>query len=393
MNRWARQGGMTLIEMIVVVGVSVSILVSFGNAIRIYFEQQGASAAGIRVSQYNSAVAAFINGNLPNVPLGVFDGTAWLQDAATCPGATGAVGYLPCAFENRLELGLAGFQTTITQPNPPFFRAVTNVGAVITDGRPNGGLGGAVVRAAEAWPGLNSLRLVTERMVGMSSYAIDPATAQITAIIDTATPADPWLRRDGSNAMAADLNVGGNDVVNARDLNAGRDVNAANNATAGNNVVGNGVVSNQDIWASRDIASGRNMGATNDVYVGRDVWANHNGTGGDVRIMGSNVPGVGQISLAGALQGGNIVGQGEVVAKPRCPTGGGLQPRIITWAVQMNSNGTASPIGSIQTYADDLTPGNPFGSWRVWLMLHTAADPGGVPPGNARIAYAVACQP
>jgi prepilin-type N-terminal cleavage/methylation domain-containing protein len=337
------QRGFTLIEMSIAAGIWLAAFMAMAKVFVVYMSQEGAHAAGVKIAQYNAAVAAFINGSLPNVPLGNYQNTAWLKDAATCPGATGAIAYLPCSFEDFIGMDLAGYNTTITQPNPPFFRAVTNVGAVLTDGRPDGGLGGAVVRAAESWIGLNSLRLQAERQAGISRYDIDENTAIITATVDTATNADAWLRRDGTNAMAADLNAGGFDVTNARDANAGR-----------------------------------------------NVTANTAGAGGDMQIANTN-NGTGPMSLAGALQGGNIVGQGAAVVKPVCPPGSGLQPKILTWVVQMNDNGTASPIGSIQSYADDAG-----GQWFVRVKLNTALSPGGVfpnVPNSAKIAYAVACQP
>lgn len=348
-----RQRGFALIGTAIAVAVWMTAFYSMVRAYAAYLDQEGARISGIKIAEYNSAVSAFINGSLPNVPIGTFNGTAWLKDAATCPGATGAVAYLPCSFTDFVGMNLAGYSTTITNNNPPFYRAVTTVGAVLTDGRPDGGLGGSVVRAAESWIGMSGLRQQAEHQVGIPSYDINPNNAIITATVDTATNADAWLRRDGSNAMAGDLNAGGFNVNNARDVNANRDMSA-----------------------------------------GRNVIANTANAGGDVLIANSNIWGLGPISLAGAEQGSQVValdfnGQ-AVITQPQCP--GALIPKIQGVFVQLHDNGIASPIGYFSVRSRPVPLSNPA-EWTVIGELSTAADQTNHPARNARAVITVSCKP
>lgn len=370
----ASQGGFALIGTAIAVAVWMTAFYSMVQAYVAYMDQEGARISGAKIAKYNSAVAAFINGSLPNVPLGNYVGTAWLKDAATCPGATGAVAYLPCAFDDFVGMNLVGYNTTITQNNPPFYQAVTTVGAVLTDGRPDGGLGGAVVRAAESWIGLGSMRQQAEHQVGIPSYDINPNNAIITATIDTATNADPWLRRDGSNAMAANLNAGGFDVNNAQNMNANGNVRA-----------GNG------IWAGTDVSAGRNVGA------GQSVFANTAGNGGDVAIANAGIAGQGPLSLAGSSQGTHIVitdqdaGAGNFYArvqKPICPLP--LVAKIDGKFASLTDGGIASPIGAMLVRAINDTDPN---YWRVFGEISTAANPTMHSPRDNRLSVSLYCQP
>jgi hypothetical protein len=189
--------------------------------------------------------------------------------------------------------------------------------------------------------------------------------------VDTSVNVDPWLRIDGSNSMQANLNVGGNDVVNARDLNAGRNVNATQGVT-GNTVWGN------TVW-------GRSVGSDGNLTAGRDVWANASGAGGDVRIANTN-NGAGPMSLSGAMQGAQVYsGNPAHIPRPTtCPPGTG--PKVIAWAVQINNNGVAEPIGYFSTRT--VPNGN---EWLAYVDITTPTP--SPPPANVKTAAAVYCQP
>jgi type II secretory pathway pseudopilin PulG len=413
------QRGFTLIEMSIVAGVAIFIGVMILQGFSTFMTYQNARATGVRVAQYNSAVASFINAAGAAVPTGNYNGVGWLQNAATCAGATGAADFLPCGFNAFLGYGLqynTRIDTNATDPAVPAgrVRAVTTLGTprIAAGGGPQMDFGGALIRAAQAYVGISQLR--AQNLVGLTSYRIDPdpipggANDLLIAQVDTSVNVDPWLRIDGSNSMQANLNVGGNDVVNARDVNANRDMNATNNVRAASG--------RAELWNNGPEgavltlrgANGQQVHVQNingtfrlvnhpwnaelmrvdqaaNLTAGRDVWANGNNWGGDVRIGNTNVPGVGVMSLSGTLQGTRILNNGDLFPKPtNCPPG--TNPKIFAAAVQIDNDGTAEPIGAIQTRADDWG-----GSWRVSAKITTPS--GGPQPSSVRILAMTACQP
>jgi hypothetical protein len=349
------------------------------------------------------------------VPTGNFAGIGWLQNAATCAGATGAADFLPCGFDGNLSFGLqfnTQVDTNATDPAVPAgrVRAITNLGTPRVAGAaanpPLMAYGGALLQAAQAYVGISQLR--AQNLVGLTSYRLlpDPAGGpndQLIAQVDTSVNVDPWLRVDGSNSMQANLNVGGNDVVNARDMSASRDISAGRNASATSQVFSAGdIVSGGDITAGRDMAATRHVIANQDVSAGgnvtgqeviangsvsagRDVTANTSGGGGDVKI--ANITNEqGTLSLAQAMQSGKIISNGDrVIAPVNCPPDYPV-PKIFAVPVQFDSNGNAEPIGSMQVRAVPDATG-----WIVTGYLTTAS--GTSPPNNVsfKILTMTAC--
>jgi hypothetical protein len=422
------QRGFALLASVVGVALFTYMLFIGAQAFAVWFEHQDAQVKGVLVAQYNSAVASWINAAGAAVPTGNYNGIGWLQNAATCAGATGAADFLPCGFDGNLSFGLqfnTQVDTNATDPAVPpgRVRAVTNLGTPRVAGAaanpPLMAYGGALLRAAQAYVGISQLR--AQNLVGLTSYRLlpDPAGGpndQLIAQVDTSVNVDPWLRVDGSNSMQANLNVGGNDVVNSRDVNASRDISAGRNASATSQVFSAGdIVSGGDITAGRDMAATRHVIANQDVSAGgnvtgqeviangsvsagMDVTANTSGGGGDVKIANTNVPGVGAISLAGSEQGRQIVttvvdtsGQAKaVVQKPRCPTG--YQPTLGATVVQVSSDGDA--IGYFASRAtDNPLDGVPAGWWWVYVRIATPVGGSVWSPGNSRIQVSMSCQP
>jgi prepilin-type N-terminal cleavage/methylation domain-containing protein len=413
------QRGFTLIEMSIAAAVAIFLGVMILQGFSTFMTYQNAQATGVRVAQYNSAVASFINAAGAAVPTGNYAGVGWLQNAATCAGATGATDFLPCGFNAFLGYGLqynTRIDTNATNPAVPAGRvlAVTTLGTprIAAGGEPQMNFGGTMIRAAQAYVGISQLR--AQNLVGLTSYRIDLDTIPggvndlLIAQVDTSVNVDPWLRIDGTNSMQANLNVGGNDVVNARDVNANRDMNATNNIRAANG--------RAELWNNGPEgavltlrgANGQQVHVQNingtfrlvnnpwnaelmrvdqaaNLSAGRDVAANMNGWGGDVRIVNTAVPGVGPMSLSGAMQGAQILNNPDWFPKPvNCPPG--TIPKIFAVAVKLDNNGRAEPIGAIQTRADDYG-----GSWRVSTVIITPSST--LEPSTVKILAMTACQP
>jgi prepilin-type N-terminal cleavage/methylation domain-containing protein len=236
----SKQAGFTLIEAMIAIAISLSIILALGKAFKAWGDFQTARAQGAKVAQYNSAVSSFVSNEparLANlVPPQVFAGfgnyvgIGWLQ-APPCPGATGVVNYLPCGFDPFSAVGLT-FNTTIA-PNGPLILATTNLGPAVTGIGVDRSMGGAIIRAAETYAGSYSDNV--QRTYGFMQYGIDIATGNLAAFVGTAILGEPYLRIDGTNQMTGNLNAGGRDVLNARDMNANRNL-TANAAAVGGNV-------------------------------------------------------------------------------------------------------------------------------------------------------------
>jgi hypothetical protein len=434
------QGGFALLEFSIAAALGMFLVVLGAQAFDAWIDNLNAQATGVRVAQYNSAVASWINAAGAAVPTGAYNGIGWLQNAATCAGATGAEDFLPCGFEGLLPWNLQ-YNTTIdtnaTDPAVPVgrVRAITNLGTpTFGAGPPLLNYGAALLRAAQAYVGISQLR--AQNLVGLTSYRILPdpaggANDQLIAQVDTSVNVDPWLRTDGSNQMLADLNVGGNDVVNSRDVNAsrnvnagqdtntGRDVNAANNVSAGNDLSAGRNLSalggQVQIWANAGEgavltltgANGQRIHVQNingtfrlvnsawtaelmrvdqsgNLVAGRDVSANGNNWGGDVKILNSANE-QGTLSLAQAMQSGKVIDNNGWVGEPsNCPPGY-PNPKIFAMPVQFDNNGNAEPIGAVQVTTSWTGTG-----WTVTGELMTPNTP--VPsPATFKILTMTAC--
>lgn len=338
-----RQTGFTLIELLIVTIVFLVNVAAIAQGIQFWGETLDAQADGAKVAEYNLAVASWVSAHQPNVPLGHFEGSEWLKNAADCPGGTGDANYLPCAWDPLTNYGLAWSTDVTVQANGAVLATTALGPARKPDQAIQGGYGGQIAKSARAYVGTGRYAVEAHNLSGYARYEIDSATGNLFAYVDVAASDSPYLRRDGSNAMQGDLQMGGHDVRNARDVLANRDLSA-----------------------------------------GRDVWANGSGLGGDVKIANTLVsPAVnstGVISLANAGQGRTYIENEGYVNKPTCPGGRRAQVFMVPGQI-VSANNLAEPIGAIDLkYQDDPI----FDRWQVWYVIYTPTYPTGVPPSAAR---------
>ena len=231
-------------------------------------------------------------------------------------------------------------------------------------------IGGATVAAAQAFLGIPAQN--AEKNVGYLSYAMDVDTGIVRAIVSTSITGNPWLNKDGTNSMTGPLHMGGNDMVNANNINA-NNANLTNNVTA-NNSVNTPTLNATNANISNNVAAGNNVNATNavsggslqsqstvsagtDVVAQRNVQANAGGQGGDMTILNTNAGGAngvpsGPISLAAAVQKPTFVTiSNPYVPKPTCPQG--MAPNIYALSQNISINGYAPPIGAFEIYTVD----------------------------------------
>ncbi|WOF81500.1 hypothetical protein P5704_026750 (plasmid) [Pseudomonas sp. FeN3W] len=203
-----RQRGVTLIELILVIGlISFMTILDFEKQ-NIELEQSQAKKLGTQLTTYNNAARAWLASHVGE-PSAERKGSLWLKD--TSCGGPNSISYLPCDFPDATETspipyGKISLTSTIkTSGSPP-----NQVTEVITTTSPltltgdlvRSDLAGiaAVVAASSQVSTQGALGLTTD-----STYKSDPKTAIITMRVRNNGFDDPWLRTDGSNQMHSNI--------------------------------------------------------------------------------------------------------------------------------------------------------------------------------------------
>jgi type II secretory pathway pseudopilin PulG len=216
------QRGVTLIELILVVGLLAMITILNFYEKQADFEQARARIVGSLIFQYNNAVRNALAQNIPASSV-TYLGSSWLKSSACGGMLTPGTEYLPCDFPlataaNPVPFGRLSFTTTVavsgTPPNRKF-TATTSTSA-FSVGEPGAGLkvradlsGLAVLAAASAVGAgvqTNSGGLTPIAATSDARYTSDPITAVITFVSSNNAATDVWLRTDGSNSMHKTLN-------------------------------------------------------------------------------------------------------------------------------------------------------------------------------------------
>lgn len=198
-----RQKGLTLLEMILVVGLSaVAGLLSFYEKTA-DFEHARAKSVGSQLFAYNNAVRAWVSAN-PGAAAATKSGATWLKPT-TC-GGTSTVAYLPCSFPDAslsapLDFGQLSLSsavaTTGVAPNQ-ITTVTTQTTPFLVGGHLRSDLSGlaALVAASSTGTTGSPLPMATD-----AKFSSAPATAIITMIAGSNPSTDAWLRTDGSNTM------------------------------------------------------------------------------------------------------------------------------------------------------------------------------------------------
>jgi len=320
-------------------------------------------------------------------------GVDWLKPT-TCPGGTqpANTNFLPCEFNGGF-LG-SSYSTTITRI-PATNKIEARTFFVVPRGDlPQSSMGvmaADVAEAALAQQTLPANGTFYSVFANVSETSVDPNAASspsaITAanrgkvlmIVSNDASNDVFLRTDGTNKMLAALNVGGNDIVNARNgtftgnLDAmsaelhgnlwthgtsrlDGDVTANSNLTVAGNSQVNGT---QKVNGALTVGGGANV--TGDATVTGKVEAN------DVAIdsVGFNASqGIYQGTVFGGYQPDGVTPVTPLppylVAKPvnGCP--GGAAPQLLASLQGTGASSAGDPLVQVGVTVDDLG-----GSWRV----------------------------
>ncbi|AYG47902.1 hypothetical protein DV532_26835 (plasmid) [Pseudomonas sp. Leaf58] len=335
-----RQGGFTLVELLLVTGLSSLLLALSLSAKEADLEQAQAAQTGALLFRYENAVRTYLSQQTAPA-LGVKDGTAWLKNN-TC-GGTLAVGkeYLPCEFPaatasdpirfGRLSLSTL-VQSTGTTPNVKTTATTTTSAFSLYDKgvltRRSDLAGISAITAASA-NNANRNGSVSEEGTSLVnavthvSYKADPLSSTIVMVASAAPNNDVWIRTDGANAMRATLDFDAASA-SAREIQG---VSRIQNIAAGVLMLGSpsGVASVSGAGTVVD-ANGEIIGSArvrNTLAVDNGAAITGGVTASNQIVASNNVAALGSVSANQSVTAGNNVQAGGNVT-----AGGALVSQI-----------------------------------------------------------------
>lgn len=221
MPRRPLQAGLTLIEMVLVMGLAAYATLLAFQSKTLDLQQNEARATGGLLFEYNNAVRQWISAN-PNASNSSFDGSGWLK-SLTCGGSSQKE-YLRCSFpaataaspitfgklslkSNLVVSGSGNEKTiTVTTNTTPFTIKGDEVRSDLA------GLA-ALMAAAGSTSSATPLLMATD-----GQYKSVPSTGAITMIARNQAANDIWLRTDGGNTMNNALSFNSGNAADHRTI-------------------------------------------------------------------------------------------------------------------------------------------------------------------------------
>lgn len=394
-----------------------------------------ARSTGNDLAEYAAGLRGFIANAQSNpaiLPAAPVVGANWLK-APTCGGlaANPVDGYIPCHFGGiggNDTVFDASYTTTFTRNAATNFieARVTFIPQVNSNPATRGNVADAIVNAALDQNPVPANGMAVGFMSNVPTNANDlsarpgiianpasPDFGRVLLIASNAPSNDLWLRTDGTNQMLATLNMGGNSIANARDIDAagnvriggsaqvGNDLSVLNNTSIQGDLVVNGNISSdknvnagEDVIAQRDVKSGRDMVTGRDLLVtsGGNAFIS-NGVGGDA----AGVLFTDDVSITDAtLSNGTSPRASQAVyeqyvtdgittaiPKPTCANNG--TPRIYA-SFQAVASPDGFPIANSKVQVDDLGA-----NWNVSALVETSGSGGMVASPNSLIVVSTKC--
>lgn len=413
--------GFTLIELILVLGISSLAFIGLVQFERKKAEIANGEIAGEQIREVGEALESYINrnaaaltANIPvnttsaNLPLTILQNTAF--------GAFPGTAILPATYVNRNLIGGA-YQIRIRNDNNNLIGLVTTTNPIATSGVVRYDLAGAAMK--KAGPKSAVAFLVNNQISGYDG-AWTLAAAQYPSIttagqlayrsqaINSPTYDNVYLRLDGAFPMRGNLNMGNFNINNVTDINVNGFVNTnailtntinsgtinnAGNITNAGNIVNTGLIDSTGQIISRNstetnFINRNNTLGSRDLTVGDGTAAIANQ--GNIRARDIFIRGGSSVTGRPAVNGGNgawlsdllpryssrgilLVSNGSVFAKPSCAIGGTANAKVEIIPqlhyIQGRVLGSYNPattqlysVGALVAYANDLGA-----SWQIIL--------------------------
>lgn len=214
------QRGVTLIELILVVGLmsAMTMLTFFEKQYDL--EQAKARTVGGQLFQYNNAVRSALAKNPPMTSV-TYTGSAWLKSSACGGMLSNGEEYLPCDFPlatgtNPIPFGHLALTTVVAVTGNAPDKKVTATTSTSAFSVADSGLmrvrsdlaGIAVLSAASAvGTGVQNISGGATPVAATtdSRFNSDPLTGVMTFVSSNTAANDIWLRTDGSNSMHSSI--------------------------------------------------------------------------------------------------------------------------------------------------------------------------------------------
>ena len=364
-GRLRRQAGFTLMEMLVVLAIVASITLQRMQTDMQDAREASARANATKMATYVSAVRKFAAEN-PGAATGTQTGVDWLRDSSC--GGSASKPYLPCGTGMTLSYGQtytaniasagSGLQIDVTFGAPEIGGDPKPKLAAIMASNANGATGTAQDPSQDTF----------------FSFDADVSTGEVTATVNSNASLDSWLRRDGSNKMAGDLDMDDNEIQNAEKVTSNA-TGVAFDAPQGSINIDAATIDSEIDWGTVT-ASGDGSGALSIQGQG--------GNTGQLDVEGEVSAFNGDHDLSETVQNVSIEPHGEAVAKPSCPAS--RTPQIFTAAALADDGGNA--VYGVQTWASDGGA-----SWVVQMAVRDDAGNWDAPanPGKNRILVVTKC--
>jgi hypothetical protein len=250
-QEWSRaaskqRGAVTLLGMLLSTSIAIGALSVYFGLQQRQAERTDAEIGGVLVAQTADALRRLLTmaPSTPGVvPSGTVNGVNWLKPPA-CGGQASnpAQGFVPCSFGDNFWA--PNFRTTITNvagrwearltfvvPNAFETSRIGTIADYLAE-KANTHLTATPLNAPA--PGVVTPGFVTV-MTNVPQNANDlssrpaimaspgsPDFGRVVVVVSNDPSTDTFLRTDGTNQMWANLNLGGNDLINGRDLQAQR---------------------------------------------------------------------------------------------------------------------------------------------------------------------------
>lgn len=330
-----KQRGVTLIELILVIGlISFMTVLSFAEK-QAEMDNRQAVATGALLAQYNNAIRSWVSDN-PNAASVTRSGSAWLKP--TSCGGSSAVEYLSCNFPdatpaNPIKFGRLSIASVITATGSSPNRVVR----VVTETSPftlSNGLRADLSGLAAISAAASVVQGSTPVSGTEGSFRSNPLTAAVTMVASNNASTDAWLRTDGSNTMNNNLRFKPESSEGMRQIeNVSRLQNIAlqtlylgpaGGSTSAAKIV---VDADQDVLGTMLVRNNRNAAVGLEVSRGNLKIA-----AGNADVSGSIMAGAEVKAVTNIMAGANMVAKGFIRAEESISSGDS-----ITAAQNMNA--------------------------------------------------------
>jgi len=387
-----KQHGFSLLGVLLGLGVSAAVATVAMELQHRQFMDDLATEAGTDLASLALGMRGFIaaaQNNPALIPGGVVAGVNWLKPP-TCGGAATnpAQGYIPCSFPsyNGFDTPFGvNFSTQFTR------NAATNLitarTTYIPTTLPLNRRGAAAARVAvtaarqDTSPAtglfttyLSNVPTAANDASGRNaviSNAASPDFGRVLAVVENAPSNDIYLRTDGTTTMLGVLNMGLQNITNAKDITATGNISADGTLNVGQGI---GVSSGDVTLVSGNVKTTNSInGDGRGIVIADDVHISDMANGFGVAPR-----------MSQAVFDVQVKSNWDIVNKPSCPTGLG-NPQIFA-SIQDVSLDSGEPIHGSRIIAQDMG-----GVWQVRLEALSITSGWQVSSASSKIVVMTKC--